>query len=101
MTYLDQLGERIKAGVPEDVLPKGDTSDLFRLYALLALAKGDEVDAEDVHNAWAVWMMGRDPEHESIRPYAELDERTRRSDDPYVVAIREAAAGLAPESSRS
>jgi hypothetical protein len=43
--------------VPDRLLPEGDTKPLFRLYALLALTKGRSVTAEDVHNAWAAWML--------------------------------------------
>jgi hypothetical protein len=65
---------------------------LFRLYALLALAKGVEVTAEDVHNAWAVWMSGENPGHQSLRRFTDLDAETRASDEPFVEAIRSVAA---------
>lgn len=92
MTYLDDTAQAIKARVPREALPEGDTQTLFRIYAVLALAKGSQVDAEDVHNAWVVWMAERDPRHSSIKPFQELDANTRRSDDPYVGAIRSVAA---------
>ena len=94
MTYLDDLATEIGRHVPEDALPNGDTRSLFRLYALLALAKGSNVSAADVHNAWAAWMQEREPNHRSIKPYEDLDERTQASDDPYVEAIRTVASQL-------
>jgi hypothetical protein len=92
MNYLDDTAQAIKALVPQDLLPDGDTETLFRIYAVLALAKGPQVDSEDVHNAWVAWMAERDPDHSSLKPFEELDADTRRSDEPYVQAIRAVAA---------
>jgi hypothetical protein len=94
MTYLDELAAEIKRQVPADVLPGDNTGTLFLIYALLALAKGTAVTAEDVHNAWAVWMHELDPGHRSIKPFKELDENTQASDEPFVKAIRAVAGRL-------
>lgn len=94
MTYLDELAAEIEQRVPRDLLPDADSGSLFRLYALLALAKGRAVDAVDVHNAWAAWMQERDPDHRSIKPFEELDPETQASDEPFVEAIRAVAERL-------
>lgn len=94
MTYIDELAAEIEHGVPPDLLPDVDTRPLFHLYALLALAKGTDVTAADVHNAWAVWMEKQDPDHRSIRPFKELDAATQASDEPFAEAIRAAAERL-------
>lgn len=94
MTYLDELASEIERQVPAEVLPGGDTRPLFRLYALLALAKGRSVSEADVHNAWATWMSERDPDHRSLKPYEELDAETQASDVPFAKAIREVAQQL-------
>jgi hypothetical protein len=94
MTYLDELAAEIEQGVPPDLLLDRDTRPLFRLYALLALVKGTDVTAADVHNAWAVWMEQQDPDHRFIRPFEELDAKTRASDEPFAKVIREAAERL-------
>jgi hypothetical protein len=94
MTYLDRLAAEIERRVPPELLPDEDTSSLFRLYALLALAKGREVSAVDVHNAWAAWMQERDASHRSIKPFEELDAETQASDEPFVEAIRAVAERL-------
>lgn len=92
MTYLDQTAQAIKARVPTELLPDEPRLDeLFRLYALLARVKGAEVTAEDVHDAWSLWMLEEHGDHESIKPYSELDSSTRREDQPFVEAIRAAA----------
>jgi hypothetical protein len=91
MTYLAELSAEIEQGVPSNLLPRGDTKLLFRLYALLALVKGADVTAADVHNAWAVWMEQQDPHHRSIRPFEELDIETQKADEPFATAIRAAA----------
>jgi hypothetical protein len=91
MTYLDLVGKAIRRYVPDDVLPDGDTDLLFCLYAVLALAKGVDVTTADVHNAWSAWMQTSDPEHESIRPFEDLDLEQQIADEPYVKAIRTAS----------
>lgn len=94
MTYLDELATEIEQLVPRQLVPKDDTRSLFRLYALLALAKGRAVDTNDVHNAWAVWMQERNPDHRSIKPFDELDSETQSSDEPFARAIRAVAEHL-------
>lgn len=88
MTYLDPIAEAIRAAVPSVRLPEEDTDHLFRLYAVLLLAKGEGVTGEDVHNAWVAWMASRGEEHESMVPFAELPSETQGEDSPFVVAIR-------------
>jgi hypothetical protein len=91
LNYIEELADAIRREVPRDALPDGDTAMLFRLYAALALAKGEQIRLDDVHDAWAAWMSGSDPEHPSLRPYPELSPHTQRSDQPYVDAIRAVA----------
>lgn len=81
--------------MPADQLPDGDTAPLFRLYAVLVLAKGSATTAEDVHSAWSAWMAGVDPAHKSIVPFANLPPDVRREDDVFVRAIHAASAGPA------
>jgi hypothetical protein len=93
MAYLDQTAASIRKEVPQEILPDEDGLDgLFRLYALLARAKGEAVSAEDVHDAWVVWMLERGEEHESLVPFDQLDRETQHEDDPFVRAIRTVAA---------
>jgi hypothetical protein len=82
------------------MVPSEDTDALFRLYAVLALAKGPAVEPSDVHDAWAAWMRERDPDHPSIRPFDELDADTRRMDEPFAEAIRTASAERGPRAGR-
>jgi hypothetical protein len=91
MSYLDEVAIRIRDEVPEAQRGE-DALDLFRLYAVLALAKGESVDARDVHNAWSAWMQQREPDHKALRPFDELDKETRAADCPYVLAIRAVAS---------
>jgi hypothetical protein len=90
LTYLDTLAERIRAEVPAELLPRGDTETLFLIYAVLALAKREAVTAEDVHNAWVAWMTLEGKDHEAMREFADLPHATRREDEPFVTAIRRA-----------
>ncbi len=90
MTYLDELAEEIESRVPSELMPPEDIRPLFRLYAVLALAKGAGVSTADVHDAWAAWTAARDPEHPSIKPFDELDTETQAADLPFAEAIRAA-----------
>jgi hypothetical protein len=91
LTYIDALGDAIRRVVPPELLPEGDTAPLFRLYAVLALAKGESAVLEDVHDAWAAWMAGQNPKHKSLKPLQELPPATRAADQPYLDAIRAVA----------
>lgn len=91
MTYLDALAEEIRWAVPLDALPDEDTSSLFRIYAVLLLAKGEEVTREDVHNAWVAWMLERGEAHESMVPFADLSAETKAEDSPFMIAVRTVA----------
>lgn len=91
MNYLDDFAIAIRGHVPANALPDGDLDTLFRLYAVLGLAKGEAVTSEDVHNAWAAWMLATDPAHDSVRPFGTLDDDVQASDEPYTQAIRLAA----------
>src|SRR5258708_16416946 len=95
MTYLDRLAAKIEQEVPGDLLPDMNTRPLFRLYAVLALAKGTTVEVADVHNAWAAWMQERQPSHRSLVPFDDLDPETRAADEPFAQAIRTMAQHLA------
>jgi hypothetical protein len=88
LSYIDEIADAIRQAVPADALPEGDTTPLFRIYAVLAATKGDRVTLEDVHDAWAAWMSEHDPEHQSLRPLSDLPEDVRSADRPYLEAIR-------------
>ena len=88
MSYVDELAAAIRDALLPELIPSGDTSMLFRIYAVLALAKGEDVVLEDVHDAWAAWMSGHDPDHRSLLPFAELPAEIQFADQPYLVAIR-------------
>ena len=99
MSYLDDLAKRIRDHAPAAGLltgrlttPKLDS--LFRLYAVLALAKGEAVTEEDVHNAWAAWRQDADEDHSALRPFEELDLAKQAQDSPYAEAIRSAVREL-------
>lgn len=65
--------------------------DLLRVYALLALVKGEQVTEEDVHDAWSVWRTATRPAHPSLVPFDQLPPgRTPSTPE----AIRAAAAAL-------
>ncbi|MET9294846.1 hypothetical protein [Streptomyces sp. NPDC003077] len=91
MTYLDPLAHLIRSCLPPDAEPPANSDDLFRIYAVLLQAKGEQVTDEDVHNAWSAWMQSVDDTHEALVPFHDLDPKTRAFDAPYAQAIRTAA----------
>lgn len=98
LTYLDSVAQEIRDRVPSSDIPnERDTDALFRIYAVLLLAKGHLVSREDVHNAWVAWMLGVDPTHESLVSFSELDSKTAADDEPYAAAIRSVAADAEPD----
>ncbi|MBE1596730.1 MULTISPECIES: DUF7701 domain-containing protein [Streptomyces] len=57
MTYLDRLADLIRSCLSPPAKPPADSDDLFRIYAVLLQAKGEQVTDEDIHNAWTAWMQ--------------------------------------------
>lgn len=96
LTYTDTLAAGIMAHTEGEADPDSEWFPLFRIYAVLCLAKGEEVNAEDVHDAWSAWASQYRPGHKSNIPFGDLDEEVKRLDEPYVEAIRWFAT--APES---
>lgn len=90
--YIGELADAILAEVdPAKVPSRHEVASLFRIYAVLALAKGKRVSAADVHDAWSAWKFGHDPVNRSLVPFEQLTPDVQRMDDPYVEAIRAVA----------
>ncbi len=94
LSYLSNIAAQIRDEVPPDLLPNEDTDLLFLICAVLALERRGNVRPEDVHNAWAAWMTYRDPSHESIKPYDQLDREVRNEDQPFLEANMKVASRL-------
>ena len=74
-------------------MPRGDTASLWRIYAVLVRAKGADIQAADVHDAWTAWALAEKPNHQAaLLPFEELDPDTQAKDEPYVLALRRVAA---------
>lgn len=91
MNYLESLAREIHQTVPVDALPDDDTSTLFLMYAVVLLARGEDTEREDVHNAWVAWMTSKGEQHDSMTPFSELPLETQAEDSPFVIAIRTVA----------
>jgi hypothetical protein len=96
VTFVRELGREIRSNVDPAVLPTDDTDELFDVYAVLLLAVGEDVTRRDVHNAWSAWMTRRDPNHESLVPFDELESSVQAADQPFVDAIRSVARRRRP-----
>ncbi len=96
MNYLDIIAAEIQRAADPDARPPDEDLPLYRLYAVLLLAKGKDVTPEDVHNAWAAWASDHEPESRDLLPFKELSLRDQRRDQPYVDAIRQVAERIRP-----
>ena len=90
MIYLDALADQIFTFAHGGGEASSEDRQLYRLYAVLARAKGLETTAEDVHDCWSAWMAEEMPDHRSLRPFEQLSERVQQMDETYVYAIRRA-----------
>lgn len=97
LNYIERDAAFVRDNLPEGTDVPDGSEALFRAYAVLMRAKGVDTQAADVHDAWSAWMAASDPEHESIVPFADLDEATRAEDAPFLLAIRRAAAARASQ----
>ena len=104
-TYLEREADLIRQCLPASTEVPESADGLFLIYAVLLRAKGVDTQASDVHDAWSAWMIGIDPNHESVRPFDDLNAATRSEDGPFLTAIRRAAQrrahhGTAPTGER-
>jgi hypothetical protein len=91
-SYLEQLAAEIQAEIDPALIPRGDTTSLWRIYAVLVRAKGADVQASDVHDAWTAWALVEKPDHGALLPFEQLDHTAQAKDEPYVAALRRVAA---------
>lgn len=94
MNYLDKLAAEIQRTADPKSVPPDEYLPLYRLYAILLLAKGQDVTAEDVHNAWTAWASEHDPENRNLLPFKELSLPVQRKDQTYVDAIHKVAVDM-------
>ncbi len=91
INYIDRIAIEISMAAGESV---GLDPPLYRLYAVLLLAKGEKVTDEDVHNAWSAWAAEYDPNHRSLVPFDTLPQFVQEMDGPYTAAIHQVARQL-------
>ncbi len=94
MRYIDEIARDIYYESTTDPEPLGWYEDryLYRLYAVLALAKGEAVTNKDVHDAWSAWASEDNDTHPSLIPFDELEPRVQQLDEEYTKAIHKVAA---------
>lgn len=90
-SYLDKIAAELRQTTDPDAALSNEDLSLYRIYAVLLLAKGQDVVAEDVHNAWAAWACEHEPESQNLLPFKELSLRVQRKDQLYVDAIHQIA----------
>lgn len=92
--YIDRLACQIWRESEGDGVPDRESMPLYRMYAVLALAKGESTTNRDVHDAWSAWMAGVRPEHHSLIPFEELKPHVQELDSLYRDAIHRATRTL-------
>jgi hypothetical protein len=97
-SYIDRIAAEIRRAADPDAAQTDEDLGLYRYYAVLLLAKGQGVTAEDVHNAWSAWASEHEPDHRRLLPFKELSLRSQRDDLPYVEAIHNVEERLNPRS---
>lgn len=91
MNYLDKLAAEIQRTAHPDSTPPDEYLPLYRQYAVLLLAKGEDITVEDVHHAWAAWASDHEPDSRNLIPFKELSLSVQQWDEVYVDAIKEVA----------
>lgn len=92
MNYLDVVADRVRDELAPSLRPDADGAALYRLYALLVLAKGNRTTLKDVHDAWSTWMAPRQPDHAALIPFTDLTDDQQEQDRPYLEAILRVAS---------
>jgi hypothetical protein len=87
--YIDAIASRIHFLTQGFREVSDITRVLYRMYAVLALAKGLDTTAKDVHDAWSAWTAASDPTHRSLVPFDQLRKEVQDLDQPYVDAIHQ------------
>lgn len=87
MNYIDALALMVyECGNPDEPMDDAEWH-LYRTYAVLVLAKGEETTAEDVHDAWSAWALEHRSFSKNIIPFDQLTPDVQAMDDEYVAAI--------------
>lgn len=97
MNYIDTIAREIYAITEGPGEPGPFDRILYRMYALLALSKGEGTTLEDVHDAWAAWCSEERPGHRSLVPFDQLAPDVQALDQPYLDDIHIVARRLRKE----
>jgi hypothetical protein len=92
VSYIRQSAEEIAKHLDPTIEVTPDWAPLLLIYAVLMRAKGSDVDASDVHDAWAAWQEISGTTSPHLVEFAGLDQATQHADAPFVRAIHAAAA---------
>ena len=90
-SYLDEIAAELRLITDAGAAKSDKDLLLYRVYAVLLLAKGEDVVAEDVHNAWAVWACENEPDSKDLIPFRALSPSVQSKDRLYVEAIHQVA----------
>lgn len=89
--YIDRIAQDIFFYAHGGGAASKEDRVLYRIYAVLALAKGEATTMEDVHDAWAAWTAEDRPDHESLIRFDKLRPDIQEMDRLYMDAIHDVA----------
>jgi hypothetical protein len=89
--YIPQITAALAGRFP------GEPPELLAHYAHLVMTTGVSTDQQDVHDAWAAYTATRQPEHEGLVPFDDLDPPAQERATRYAMAIRDLARRGLPE----
>lgn len=91
-TYIDKVVNLVK----KETGLKGN--QLIRYYALLVLAKGENITLQDIHNGWSMDMNFKEKnkycyghDHFSIVPFDKLSKDIKAKDGRYLEGLKRVA----------
>lgn len=87
MNYIDEIASRIFTIAHGGGKFSEADAPLYRMYAVLCLAKGNQTTDEDVHNAWCAWVIEKYPEHKDAVPFGELRLEVQKGAELWRYAI--------------
>lgn len=90
-SYLDKIAIELRHNADPKAAQSNEDLPLYRIYAVLLLAKGKAVVAEDVHNAWVAWASEYNSGSRNLVPFKELPLEVQLKDQPFVKIIHQIA----------
>ena len=92
MNYIDEITDDLRAELQKmRGRPTRSPQAMLRQYAQLVLTTGEHTTARNVHDGWATYTAGVNPDDREMIPFDDLPIDMQNRDDDYVRAIHRVA----------